>query len=275
MHKRLATDLMSLAHEILTMKSKDNVFALKEKAAELHEKLAVLAFVEEYVATTPKLETPKEFLSETVKSAISQKEMGIETNAENKEIEQKEVVEEKTKEVIKVEPLVQEIIEQPFEELEEIIFSKLPEENTEEAPKIEEPILKSDLEVSLDKETVIEHNKEVTKPKIVQTTLEEELKDTIAVDVAASLFDVPVQKSLNDKLVASINIGLNDRIAFVKHLFNGSQEDYNRVVSQLNTFKTEKEAKKFINKMVKPDYDWSSQEELESRFISIIEKKFI
>jgi hypothetical protein len=36
----------------------------------------------------------------------------------------------------------------------------------------------------------------------------------------------------------------------VKNLFGGSQEDFNRVVSQLNSFKTQKEAKKFINKMV-------------------------
>ena len=54
----------------------------------------------------------------------------------------------------------------------------------------------------------------------------------------------------------------------------GSQEDFNRVVSQLNTYETEKEAKKFINKMVKPDYDWSEQEELEARFIEIVERKF-
>lgn len=271
MHKRLAKDLMSLAHEILTMKSKDDVFALKEKAAELHEKLAVLAFVKEYVATTPNLETSEAVLNEVVEKAFVQKEKGFENSIEEKEIEPKEVVEENTE----AKPPVQEITEQPFDELEEIIFSKLPDETPNEAIKIEEPTLKVESESSIELDINTEPEKEITPQKTVQTTLEEELKDTIAVDVAASLFDVPVQKSLNDKLVASINIGLNDRIAFVKHLFNGSQEDYNRVVSQLNTFKTEKEAKKFINKMVKPDYDWSSQEELESRFMSIIEKKFI
>jgi hypothetical protein len=57
-------------------------------------------------------------------------------------------------------------------------------------------------------------------------------------------------------------------------LFNGSQEDFNRVVSQLNTYATEKEAKKFINKMVKPDYDWSEQEALEKRFVEIVLRKF-
>ena len=60
----------------------------------------------------------------------------------------------------------------------------------------------------------------------------------------------------------------------MKNLFDGSQEDFNRVVSQLNSFKTEKEAKKFINKMVKPDYDWKNHEALENRFITIIERRF-
>jgi hypothetical protein len=89
------------------------------------------------------------------------------------------------------------------------------------------------------------------------------------------LFDIPGPKSLNDKFAVNIQIGLNDRIAFVKNLFDGSQEDFNRVLSQLNSYASEKEAKKFINKMVKPDYDWSQQEELEARFLEIVERKYV
>ena len=100
------------------------------------------------------------------------------------------------------------------------------------------------------------------------------MKDTISADVVLDLFDNAQKKSLNDKLQGDIQIGLNDRIAFVKNLFGGSQEDFNRVVSQLNSFKTLKEAKKFINKMVKPDYDWTDKEEVEERFMSIVERKF-
>lgn len=270
MHKRLATDLMSLAHEILTLKNKEDIFVLKQKAAELHEKLAVLAFLEEYVSTTPSLESSKEDLRETLENAISQKEAGTEIGDKKTVTKQKEIEAQK----VDIKLPAQEIIEQPFDELEEIIFSKKPEENTESDLKAEPPTLKSEIASTVDAKTIIASEKEVLKPKTIQTTLEEELQDTLAVDVAASLFDEPVQKSLNDKLFASVNIGLNDRIAFVKHLFNGSQEDYNRVVSQLNTFKTEKEAKKFISKMVKPDYDWSNQKEMETRFIEIIERKF-
>lgn len=73
----------------------------------------------------------------------------------------------------------------------------------------------------------------------------------------------------------SIAIGLNDRIGFVQHLFNDSNEDFNRVISQLNTFDTFEEAKNFINEMVIPDYGyWVGAEDYMERFMAIVEKKF-
>lgn len=81
--------------------------------------------------------------------------------------------------------------------------------------------------------------------------------------------------SLNDRLSKGIEIGLNDRIAFLKHLFANSSEDYNRVLSQLITFDTFEEARDFIDEMVKPDYNnWDGKEEYSIRFIEIIEKRF-
>ena len=82
-------------------------------------------------------------------------------------------------------------------------------------------------------------------------------------------------KSLNDKLVEKeLKIDLNNRLAFVKHLFNKSTEDYNRVLSQLNTIDTEERSIAFIKNMVKPDYNnWEGKEEYEERFIALIERK--
>lgn len=252
MHKKLEADLTSLAHSILQMKSKDNVFLLKEKSKEIYEKLSVLAFVEEYVNSGPNLNHTKEEVFSQVENAF-QLEASKEQNLENldtsesvthEEEESKESI-EKIIEEVKAEEIKEEIIEQPFDELEELMLSE--EKPVNDFVKVEE-------------------NK--------TSSLEEELQDTISVDQLATLFDTPATKSLNDRLAVNIQIGLNDRIAFVKSLFDGSQEDFNRVVSQLNTYATEKEAKKFIHKMVKPDYDWSQQEELEARFIEIVERKF-
>ena len=122
---------------------------------------------------------------------------------------------------------------------------------------------------------------EVKKPQPTNISLEEELKDAISADYAANLFEKAekielTKKSLNDKLSQEqLQIGLNDRIAFVKHLFDGSQTEFNRVLSQLNSFQTESQAKHFIETMVKPDYNWESKTDYEERFIILIERKFL
>lgn len=82
--------------------------------------------------------------------------------------------------------------------------------------------------------------------------------------------------SLNDKLAKGIHIDLNDRLAFIKHLFANSSEDYNRVLSQINTFNSFYETRDFVQDMVKPDYNnWEGKQEYEDRFMDIIEKKFL
>jgi hypothetical protein len=248
MHKKLESDLMSLAHSILKMKNKKDVFALKQKSKEIYEKLSMLAFVEEYVNTTPNLKESKEELIEKVAQGFVSKDISIfEEVTSNEVVEDGEKIVYDLADTPKEESEMEEILEQPFDELEEIKFSENETEHINEVIKIE-----------------------VNKTK----SLEEELQDIISVDVMADLFENAQPKSLNDKLVNNIQIGLNDRIIFVKNLFNNQQEDYNRVISQLNTFKSEKEAKQFINKMIKPDYNWSEHEELEKRFLEIIERKF-
>ena len=82
-------------------------------------------------------------------------------------------------------------------------------------------------------------------------------------------------KKLNESLVKGINIGLNDKIAFTKSLFDGNEEDYSRVVSQLQTYSSWNEAFNFLNNIVKPDYNnWEGKEEIEKRFLKCIESNF-
>lgn len=85
-----------------------------------------------------------------------------------------------------------------------------------------------------------------------------------------------IPKSLNDRLGnKDLKVDLNNRLAFVKHLFNNSTEDYNRVLSQLNTIDTEERSISFIKNMVKPDYNnWDGKEEFELRFMELIERRF-
>lgn len=107
-----------------------------------------------------------------------------------------------------------------------------------------------------------------------------EFRDTISLDETEHLFQVkkeePRQLSLNDKLVgSSIQVGLNDRIAFVNKLFSFSQSDFNKVLSKLNECNTKDEALKYFQYQVKPNYNWKGKEDLEERFVSLIERKFL
>lgn len=257
MHKKLEAELVSLANSILQMKNKDDVNALHKKARDIYEKLTVLRFVEDYVEKTPNLSDTEE---ETI-SAMQQEWV------EEVEFESKMVVEE---------------VE--FE-------SKMAVEIREEAEQ-KEAFLEAKIEELFNEgDTIVKET--AKKSYSLQISLEDEFKDAISSDIATNLFERatkenPIikektvekqenkQRSLNDALFKNnIQVGLNDRIAFVNHLFDGSQQDFNRVVSQLNSFKTEKEAINFIKEFVKPDYDWSNKEEFEQRLINLIERKFL
>lgn len=257
MHKKIEAELVSLANGILQMKNKNDVNALHKKAREIYEKLTVLRFAEDYVEKTADLSDTED---ETI-STIQQEWV------EEIEFESKMVVGE---------------VE--FE-------SKMAFENSEKSEE-KEAFLESKMEELFNEgDTIVKET--AKKSNSLQISLEDEFKDAISSDIATNLFERatkenPVieekttekqdnrQRSLNDALFKNnIQVGLNDRIAFVNQLFDGSQEDFNRVVSQLNSFKTEAEAKSFIYDFVKPDYDWSNKEEFEQRLISLIERKFL
>lgn len=109
-----------------------------------------------------------------------------------------------------------------------------------------------------------------------------EAKETVTEKTPEPIVEEKIEKtepkivSLNDKLSKGIDIDLNDRIAFVKHLFGNSNEDYNRVLNQLITFDNFRETRNFIEEMVKPDYNnWKGKDDYADRFMDIIEKKFL
>ncbi|MEN8845840.1 MAG: hypothetical protein ABF261_06110 [Candidatus Arcticimaribacter sp.] len=100
------------------------------------------------------------------------------------------------------------------------------------------------------------------------------------------LHDIPVEKpqrvteetlpkNLNDVLGKGVQIGLNDRLAFIKNLFDDSAEDYQRVISQVQTMSSWEEAQSFIEQMVKPEYNqWEGKEAFETRFYKCLESNF-
>jgi hypothetical protein len=161
-------------------------------------------------------------------------------------------------------------------------------------PKVEESAETSAPEPveAVEPAPVMEAEPEIIEPVMEVVSAEEEIpaepvaeeEPTVAAPVAD---EAPAQqdifapapaaekKSLNDRLAGNVlKFGLNDRIGFVKDLFDGSQEDFNRVVSQLNTLGNLNEAMEFIHTHISGEYGWDQKEETAARFIAAVEQKF-
>ena len=83
------------------------------------------------------------------------------------------------------------------------------------------------------------------------------------------------RKNLNDKFANILSIDLNDRLAFIKDLFDGDIKNYERVLAQIITFESWTEVSHFIIKQVQIEYgNWEGKEEIVKRFLSILKKNF-
>ena len=160
--------------------------------------------------------------------------------------------------------------------------------NVELIPVVEESeIIVEEPKVAV--EAVLE--KQIETPKISEEPLQvvtESLEDLFATAISEPVFvkkESPVieeeegveqtQKNLNDVLGKGLKIGLNDRLAFIKNLFEERPEEYQRVISQILTYENLEEAREFIETFVKPEYNsWEGKESFEERFYKIIEQNF-
>lgn len=85
-----------------------------------------------------------------------------------------------------------------------------------------------------------------------------------------------ITKTLNDVVGSqTIQFGLNDRIAFISHLFDGSEADFTEGINALNKIHSGVEAMRFIQERIKPVFNnWAGKEEYEERFVNIVMRKF-
>ncbi|MCH2194236.1 hypothetical protein [Kordia sp.] len=273
MKKKLEGDLVSIAHRILKLKGKEDVVALHKEAKEVFEKLSVMLFFEEQFKDSVPDYADSSFF-QTLENVYNHDK--VEQNAEDDSLTRHHLVSEDPEQDELVEPLMETIkdmvAEMPEEEEEDTLLAKTstPEPRRETLEDILADVLPQPTFVKSDEVVEVEKPAPVA-PKAVETVTK---KVETPAEVKTKVADTK-PKSLNDRLNTGISIGLNDRIAFTKHLFDGNQEDYNRVISQLNTIESEIEAKSFIYNMIKPDYNnWTGKEDYETRFIEIIERKF-
>ncbi|MCK6606823.1 MAG: hypothetical protein L6Q46_00795 [Flavobacterium sp.] len=225
---------------------------------------------EEKVDETP-MEEEKIVVAELIIDDEDEEEEVLITSMEEKPIEE-EIIEEESVAASEVsEPKAEEPAKQiSFEDLLVHDYQELDFVKVEDVPAEVANVVEATFEAPTP--IVEEVIAEVQPEPVVETpkVLEEEVKATFE-----KVSQEPRISSLNDRLNKAITFGLNDRIGFEKKLFGGSSDDFNRVVSQLNTFDSFEEAKAFVDDFVKPDYNnWEGAEEFETRFMEIVEKKF-
>ena len=242
MKKKLESELISIAHRILKLKGREDVDRMHEEVSKLYEKLTVLKFAHEnFEDKMPTIGNDSSFF-EMLDTAFNNKV------SDNIEVENKIY--------INLDEVEDDGIMEPVMNKIKDMVAHMPQEEPNE------------IDIILEK----------AKKEETATTVEFE---TISADYGVIPEFEPIEeaqkrKSLNDKLKGrNLQIGLNDKLAFIKHLFDGKSEDYDRVVSQINTSKSLEEAQNLIHQLVKPDYNnWEGKETYEDRFLQLVESKF-
>ena len=252
----------------------DEVVSISENLEEIEEKaVEIEADVVEEEIVEMEIETPLETENET-----------IVFESENEETEEildfQEAQKEAFEEVVEAETESESDLEPNFEMFkdEEVLFEKPKKKKVAKQISFEDllggsldaPVFEriENIEITIENPEILEEIVEnPTKPffELYDEPVEEKEEPTETVEI----------NEVNENFKKGISFGLNDRIAFERHLFGGSSEDLNRVISQLSSFDSFEEAKEFIEDMVKPDYEnWEGKEEYELRFMENIEKKF-
>jgi hypothetical protein len=308
MKKRVSAELISIAHRILKLKNHSETLQLQQEAKNLYDQLTILRFYEENFEML-KNEIPAAVLedilegkpSEVFSAPLETKEAAsahtIDSVLEDEKVipatEEKIVVAELTLDEIDEDDALESQVEAPVEVEEAVVEAPkeiIPESKPEKKfikPEKQKPVVAKQISFE---DMLVHDYQELDFVKVDAVPEVVALANDLSFDPleeATFLNEVPQEPqvakevkeekivSLNDTLNKGINIGLNDRIAFEKKLFGGHSDDFNRVLSQLNSFDTFEEAKDFIQDFVKPDYDnWEGNEEYETRFLDIIEKKF-
>ena len=126
-------------------------------------------------------------------------------------------------------------------------------------------------------DTIKEIVKEIpeTKPSVADLFQENSKELSFERKEEVPSIEKETQKSLNDKFSKGLQVDLNDRLAFIKYLFDQNANDYQRAISQIAALQTWEHAQKFILEIIKPDYNqWEGKEQYEIRFLKIVENNF-
>jgi len=285
MKKSIKAELISLAHKILQAKDDTSYAQMTAQSRALYEKLTVLFYaekLEKYGQPTIGLSQLEEIIEEmpTTETRISDpkeivKPPVVEEVEKNTQIPEAATPKTPAQIVAENEARFAEARANDRHRPDGTVFNEDDPVHEPVIEKIKDMVAEMPPEASAIDDMVASIEPQNRYQKNDMFDIGGEFAETPIFDPVTVVEEEATPKNLNDKLKNGLKIGLNDKLAFIKHLFNGSDTDYNRVLSQLSTFGSLEEAKQFIHQMVKPDYNaWEGKEEYEERFMQIIENKF-
>jgi hypothetical protein len=314
MKRVLEDELISLAERILKLKNRADIHQLKRETGILYEKLSILAFAELHFGGL-KSDISKTEFKEVFSQQFSDidEDSGHYKTPDGMDYNPDPISEpntEKIKDIVSQMPPESEQVDLLLAELEKLrnqhhsktkASSEEKEKPTEQEtstkdfgkPKENDPTEDDFKSFGVHFDDLPDFEPKTNDPEDPTSSVQghKEFKDTSLTTprepapktdssppegVQSNLnYDHKDRRSLNDKLKKGIKIGLNDKIAFTKHLFGGITDDYNRVLSQLNTMQSFEEVRNFIQQHIKPDYNyWEGKDVFEARFMEIVERKF-
>lgn len=248
MKKKLEQEVIGVAQRIINLKDFSDVNAMHAEVAVLYEKLSALKYLEEnYDDIQSTIANDASFFG-MLDSAFNNKV------SDSLEINDSVYIKEEQNQIHEEE---EDIVEPLMEKIKDIV-AQMPQE----ADAVD------DLFEAITPKQHYEKNdfEDITA----------DFKETPVFEPVANSSLTNIKRSLNDKLKSGgLNIGLNDKLAFIKQLFEGSSEDYHRVIAQINTSSDFDEARHLIQNVVKTEYNnWEGKEVFEDRFMQIIEARF-
>ena len=256
MKKKLESELISIAHRVLKLTGREDLNKMQDEVALLYQKISILKFLQTHFNG----EIPEEVATDA--SFFNALE-----GAFNNKVSDTVEIDEKVYVNMDNQPN-EPLMESATEKIKDIV-AQMPQE-TATVDALVDDVNSSD---------VVEEDLSELSPSFGQLPIFEPLDSDSEPEETPAMDDslTAIKKtSLDEKLKKTgFQIGLNDRLAFVNHLFQNNNEDYDRVISQLNTMDSFEEISDFIQNIIKPDYsNWEDKGDYETRFLEILQQKF-
>ncbi len=176
-------------------------------------------------------------------------------------VEELKADDEKVEE-IETPPIAEEVVEEPVAEIatiepEEVPVTEIEEEKPEESPVVELAVEKLDDKVpAKDEDEVITRNQKIS----------------------AQMGDKPISKTdqASIKPISDIKLAitLNDKLLYVKDLFNGYNLAYSEAIEILNRFNTFEEAQRFLKTNYVTKNNWEGKAATAEKFYALLRRRY-